>query len=158
MIRRAHASDVLQVATLYHVVWHETQARFMPTAECTHRSIEFFVDRMTALLPTTLVEERDGKIVAFSAWKGALLSQIFVAVPHRGSSIASSLMTASEVEMAKEGTSEAELHCAVGNERARTFYERMGWLHRGKIMEQVAGDGGQVDVPFWRMTKVLATQ
>jgi GNAT superfamily N-acetyltransferase len=136
MIRRAHASDVLQVATLYHVVWHETQARFMPTAECTHRSIEFFVDRMTALLPTTLVEERDGRIVAFSAWKGGLLSQIFVALPHRGSSIASSLMTASEVEMAKDGASEAELHCAVGNERARRFYERMGRLHRGKIMER----------------------
>jgi RimJ/RimL family protein N-acetyltransferase len=58
--------------------------------------------------------------------------------------------------MAKEGTSEAELRCAVGNERARRFYERMGWLHSGKIMEHVAGDDGQVDVPFWRMTKVLA--
>jgi hypothetical protein len=37
--------------------------------------------------------------------------------------------------MAKEGTAEAELHCVVGNERARCFYERMGWLHRGQIME-----------------------
>ena len=156
MIRRAHASDVLQVATLYHAVWHETQARFMPTAECTRRSIEFFVDRMTALLSTTLVEARDGTMVAFSAWKGPLLSQIFVAAAHRGSSIAPNLMTASEGEMAKEGTSEAELHCAVGNERARRFYERMGWLHSGKIMEHVAGDDGQVDVPFWRMTKVPA--
>ena len=76
MIRRAHASDILHVATLYHDVWHETQARFMPAAECTRRSIEFFVDRMTALLPTTLVEVRDGTMVAFSAWKGPHLSQI----------------------------------------------------------------------------------
>jgi len=58
--------------------------------------------------------------------------------------------------MAKEGTAEAELHCVVGNERARRFYVRMGWVHRGKIMEQVAGEHEQVDVPFWRMTKVLA--
>ena len=38
----------------------------------------FFVERMTALLPTTLVAERHGAIVAFSAWKSGLLGQIFV--------------------------------------------------------------------------------
>jgi GNAT superfamily N-acetyltransferase len=156
MIRRAHASDILEIAALYHAVWHETQAPFMPVAERTRRSMEFFKDRMAALLQTTLLEEQNGAVAAFSAWKGRLLGQIFVAVPHRGSSIASGLLTASEVEMAKEGTAEAELHCVVGNERARRFYERMGWLQQGEIMEQVAGQHGLVDVRFWRMTKVLA--
>ena len=33
MIRRADASDISQVAALYHAVWHETQAPFMPQAE-----------------------------------------------------------------------------------------------------------------------------
>ena len=156
MIRRAHASDVSQVAALYHAVWHETQGPFMPHAEITHRSMKFFVDRMTALLQSTLVAELNGEIAAFSAWRGQLLGQLFVAVPHRGTAVASSLLIASEVEMAKEGTAEAELHCVVGNERARRFYVRMGWVHRGKIMEQVAGEHEQVNVPFWRMTKVLA--
>jgi hypothetical protein len=32
-----------------------------------------------------------------------------------------------EIEMAEEGTVEAELRCIVGNERARRFYERRGW-------------------------------
>jgi ribosomal protein S18 acetylase RimI-like enzyme len=155
MIRRAHAGDIWQVGSLYHTVWHETQARFMPAAECTNRSMEFFIERMTPLLPTTLVVERKGAVVAFSAWRGQRLGQIFVAEAHRGSGIASSLLRASEVEMANEGTSEAELHCAVGNQRARRFYERMGWLHRGEIMEQVTSEDGQVDVPFWRMTKFL---
>jgi hypothetical protein len=58
--------------------------------------------------------------------------------------------------MAKEGTAEAELHWVVGNERARCFYERMGWLHRGQIMEWVAGEHEQIEVPFWRMKKVLS--
>ena len=156
MIRRAHASDISQVAALYHAVWHETQAPFMPHAEITHRSMKFFVDRMTTLLQSTLVAERNGEIAAFSAWRGQLLGQLFVAVPHRGMGVASSLLIASEAEMAKEGTAEAELHCVVGNERARRFYARMGWVHRGKIMEQVGGEHEQVDVPFWRMTKVLA--
>jgi hypothetical protein len=34
-------------------------------------------------------------------------------------------------------------------------YARMGWLHREKIMEQVGREHEQVDVPFWRVTKVL---
>jgi hypothetical protein len=90
----------------------------MPRAEITHRSVEFFVDRMTALLQSTLVTERNGEVAAFSARRGRLLGQLFVAVPHRGTGVASNLLIASEVEMAKEGTAEAELHCVVGNERA----------------------------------------
>jgi hypothetical protein len=92
--------------------------------------------------------------VAFSAWRGQLLSQLFVAMPYRRTRVASSLLTASEVEMIREGVAEAELHCVVGNERARRFYERMGWHNREKIMEQVAGEQEQIGVPFWRMTKV----
>jgi GNAT superfamily N-acetyltransferase len=156
MIRRARASDIAEVSALYHAVWHESQAPFMPPAEIIHRSTEFFVDRMTVLLHSTLVTEQDGEIAAFSAWRGHLLGQLFVATPHRGKGIASRLLRASEIEMAKEGTAEAELHCVVGNERARRFYERMGWLHTGKIMEWVRGEHAQIGVPFWRMVKVLS--
>ena len=42
----------------------------------------------------------------------------------------------------QSGPAEAELHCAVGNEPARRFDVRMGWLHSRKIMEQVAGERG----------------
>jgi len=111
---------------------------------------------MKPLLQSTLVAEPNGEIAAFSAWRGKLLGQFFVGKPHRGTRTASSLLIASEAEMAKEGTAEAELHCVVGNERARRFYARMGWVQRGKIIEQVGGEYEQVDVPFWRMTKVLA--
>ena len=113
MIRRARASDIGQVAALYHAVWHETQAPFMPPAEIIHRSMEFFVHRMTRLLHSTLVTEQNGEIAAFSAWRGHLLGQLFVATPHRGTGIASSLLIASEIEMAKEGTAEAELHVSL---------------------------------------------
>jgi GNAT superfamily N-acetyltransferase len=157
MIRRARESDIIEVAALYHAVWHETQAPFMPSAEISYRSMDFFVHRMVVLLHSTLVaEEQNGEIAGFSAWRGRLLGQLFVAAPHRGTRIASSLLVASEFEMAKEGTSEAELHCVIGNERARRFYERMGWLHRGKVMEWVAGERAKVEVPFWRMMKVLS--
>jgi hypothetical protein len=90
MIRQTLAADISDVALLYHAVWHETQAPFMPAEECELRSMPFFVERMTALLPTTLVAERHGAIVAFSAWKSGLLGQIFIAPAHRGSRVAAS--------------------------------------------------------------------
>jgi GNAT superfamily N-acetyltransferase len=128
----------------------------MPPEEIIHRSTEFFVRRMTVLLNSTLVTEQGGEIAAFSAWRGQLLGQLFVATPHRGKGIASHLLRASEIEMAQEGTAQAELHCVVGNEHARHFYERMGWLHTGRIMEWVGGEHAQIGVPFWRMVKVLS--
>ncbi len=152
MIRRAQPSDISGLAAFYHAVWHETQAPFMPRAEITYRSMEFFGARMAALLSSTLLAEREGEIAAFSAWRGRLLGQLFVSIQYRGTNIAPSLLTASEVEMAKAGVTAAELHCVVGNDRARRFYERMGWRHEGQIVEQVAGER----VPFWRMAKMLA--
>jgi len=70
MIRRAHASDISRVAALYYAVWHETQAPFMPQAEIIRRSMEFFIERMTALLHSTLVAELNEEVVAFTAWRG----------------------------------------------------------------------------------------
>ncbi|WBL80461.1 GNAT family N-acetyltransferase [Bradyrhizobium xenonodulans] len=143
------------MAALYHAVWHETHAPFMPHAEIIHRSMEFFMGRITALSHSTLVTELNEEVVAFSAWRGQLLGQLFVAMQHRGTCVASSLLTAAETEMAREGIADAELHCVVGNERARRFYERMGWHHKADIMEQVAGEHEQIGVPFWCMTKTL---
>ena len=159
MIRRALASDISEVAALYHAVWHETQAPFMPMlpqGELTRRSPEFFVERMTPLLQSTLVTEQNNRIVAFAAWKGPLLGQLFVTTAYRETGTGSSLLIASEIEMAREGTTKAELNCVVGNERARRFYERMGWAHKEQFMYGVVTeDGEQIDVPHWRMTKVL---
>jgi GNAT superfamily N-acetyltransferase len=111
---------------------------------------------MTGLLGSTLVTQQNGTIAAFSAWRGNLLGQLFVAIGHRGTGIAPILLAAAEIEMAKEGTAEAELHCVVRNERARRFYERMGWASQGTVMECVAGEHMQIEVPFWRMMKVLS--
>jgi hypothetical protein len=91
MIRRAHASDISRVAALYHAVWHETHAPLMPHAEIIHRSMGFFMERMTALLQSTLVTELNEEVVAFSAWRGQLLGQLFVAMSHRGTRVAPSL-------------------------------------------------------------------
>jgi GNAT superfamily N-acetyltransferase len=153
--RFALLSDVSDVAVLYHSIWHETHAEFMPDEECARRTLAFFEERMRALLPTTLVEEQEGTIMAFSSWNGPLLGQMFVTPAYRGTGLASYLMATTEYTMASKGVRKAELHCVVGNVRARRFYERAGWCHDGEILEEVAGRNGRNGVPFWRLVKVL---
>ena len=155
MPRFALTADVPPVAAIYHSVWHETHAPFMPPEECKLRTPRFFEERMSALLTTTLVAERAGSIVGFASWQDHILGQIYVSTAHRGSGPALELITASEIEMAKPGTKVAELHCIVGNDRARRFYERMSWQHCGEIQKQVLGSHGLVGVAFWRLTKQL---
>jgi GNAT superfamily N-acetyltransferase len=155
MPRPAVMDDAPGIVALYHSVWHESHAPFMPRQEIARRTVEFFEDRMTRLLPTTVVEERHGSIAGFAAWSGELLGQIYVAAPDRGSSVATDLMAASENGMVRDGIAVAELHCVVGNHRARRFYERMGWRHAGEGAEKVAGPRGEVEVSFWRMRKPL---
>jgi ribosomal protein S18 acetylase RimI-like enzyme len=155
MPRFALTADVAQVAAIYDSVWHETHAPFMPPEECKLRTPRFFKERMSALLATTLVAERAGSIVGFASWRDHLLSQLYISTADRGSGLASELITACEIEMARSGTKVAELHCLVGNDRARRFYERMSWQHDGEIQKQVSGSLGLVGVAFWRMTKQL---
>ena len=158
MIRRALTKDVPAIAELYHRVWHETQAQFMPAKECTQRDLAFFANRMSALVTTTLVSQRDEEIVGFAAWRGDLLGQIFVAKSHRGSHVGARLLDAAENEMKREGTRQAELRCVVGNERARRFYERGGWTRAGEFSEPLADELGTKNVPFWLMTKAIGSK
>lgn len=155
MLRRAALSDVPAVAAFYFSAWHETHAVFMPRAEVNRRSVSFFEHRMLALVRSTLVDERDGVLAGFSSWTGDLLGQLYVAPQHRGSTVATELISATEKAMAIDGTLLAELHCVVGNVRARRFYERMGWRYEGDVCERVAGEVGEVDAPFWCMRKSL---
>lgn len=149
-------ADIPGIAALYHSVWHETQSEFMPEEAVAHRTLPFFVERMNDLLLTTLIEQKNSSIVGFSAWRANLIGQVFVAPNCRGSGLAIELLIATEHEMARQGIVVAELHCIVGNHRARRFYERMDWQHFGVIQEKVAGPQNDVCVAFWCMRKSLA--
>jgi GNAT superfamily N-acetyltransferase len=155
MIRRATTRDVSQIASLYHSVWHETIVALMPAPEAARRTLVFFIDRMAALQPTTFVAEKGRTIAGFASWSGAMLGQLYVAAPYRGTGVAQALLQAVEQTMAAEGVPEAELYCISGNDRACRFYERHGWRHSGSIVEKVAGFASDADLPCLRFTKAL---
>jgi GNAT superfamily N-acetyltransferase len=153
--RPAQVADLDAVARLYHDVWHETHACLVPAEEWKRRTPAFFLERMTGLLPATVVIVRGGVLAGFAAWSGMLLGQLYVAAAHRGTGVAAALLTEAERRMASLGVGTAELHCVLGNERARRFYERAGWAHAGMAIEPVEGPNGPVELQFWCMTKVL---
>jgi len=78
-----------------------------------------------------------------------------VARAERGRGVAATLLAEAERRMAAEGSGSAELHCIVGNDPARRFYERSGWVEAGFATERVEGPDGPVEASFWCMTKTL---
>lgn len=154
MLRYATKGDLPRIAEIYWSVWHETHGPLMPQGECLRRTQDFFLKKISSFAPCALVAERDGAIIAFSAWQGVLVGQLFVEPKWRGTGIAQELMDATEAELVKSGVDEGELHCVVGNDRARRFYERLGWVSQGEFSEETAGS--EDGVSFWRMTKTLS--
>lgn len=155
MVRAAGVQDLLSVSNLYHRVWHETHGSHMPHAEREARDEGFFLDRMAGLMPNVIVGEDEGTLVGFAAWRGRILGQLYVDAAARGSGCAQRLMEAAEQGIRDQDVHEAELHCLVGNDRARRFYERSGWRVSGIAAELVKGDATGEERDFWVMRKRL---
>ncbi len=155
MVRSAGMADLPSIAQLYHRVWHDTHGPYMPRAERDARDEAFFLNRMASLMPNIVVGQDERGIIGFAAWKGSRLGQVFLDPSARGSGLAQSLMTAAERGLRDQDIAEAELHCLVGNERAKRFYERAGWHVSAVVAEAVQSDTGDGKRDFWVMRKRL---
>lgn len=127
----------------------------MPLAERDARDAGFFLTRMASLMPNIIVGEDDGVVIGFAAWTGSQLGQLFLDAACRGSGLAERLIEAAERALRDQGIHEAELHCLVGNERAKRFYERMGWRVSEVMSEPVKADAEGEQRDFWVMRKPL---
>jgi len=127
----------------------------MPPAERDVRDTSFFLTRMANLMPNVVVGKDDDVVVGFAAWKSTQLGQLFLDPEYRGSGLAERLIEAAEQTLRDQGSYELELHCLVGNERAKRFYERMGWRVSEVMSEPVRGDAGGEHRDFWVMRKSL---
>lgn len=155
VVRFAEHDEVGKTALLYHDIWHETHGPHMPQAEREARDLAFFVERITRLMPNVLIAKDNGLAVGFASWSGCLLGQIFVVPAYRGRQAAIKLLQRVETELYQQGVLLAELHCLVGNNRAKSFYERAGWASKEIISEPVCGEEGDNSRRFWSMYKQL---
>ncbi|GAA1638411.1 GNAT family N-acetyltransferase [Actinoplanes couchii] len=114
----------------------------MPDELTAVRTPDAFPARVVARLERTTVAVKDGQVAGFVTVTADEVEQVFVDGGHRGGGVATLLLDEAERQVATAGHVEAFLVVAVGNARARRFYERQGWADAGPVdyPAETAGD------------------
>jgi GNAT superfamily N-acetyltransferase len=151
--------DTPAVASLWHEAWHDAHGRLLPPDVLRHRTPDSFARRLPAFgADAFVVDDADGP-VAFAALVGHEVDQFFVARRARGTGLAAGLMDRMESELARRGHATAELECAVGNLRARRFYEARGFVEFAREPRPVWMPEGEglpaMSFPMHRFAKTL---
>lgn len=154
-IRRARTDERSDVALLYWQTWHETQAAREPPEVGASRPLAFFEKRVAGWSEPPLIVRRDRCLMGFAAWQGSYLGQLFVDHVYRSSGVGAHLLAAAEAAMGEDGCRTVWLNCIVGNDGARSFYERHGWRVDDEIDDPVTFEGSTITVRTWQMVKHL---
>ena len=81
------------------------------------------------------------------------VEQVYVGATHRGAGLAGTLLDEAEAQVAAQGHDVAWLAVAIGNTRARAFYEKQGWTNDGDLPYEVAALGETFISPCRRYEK-----
>lgn len=73
-----------------------------------------------------------GAPTGFVALKTDKIDQFYISLAQTGTGLAMTLMRAAEDELRARGTATASLECADDNLRALAFYQKAGWVQRGR--------------------------
>lgn len=156
-LRPGTAADAAAVADIWHSGWHEAHPGHVPEGLTARRTLEAFHDRAPARVADTTVAEVDGEVAGFIMVVGDEVEQVYVATAHRGSGLADLLLDESERQVAAHGHAVAWLAVVVGNQRARRFYEKRGWVDGGDLPYEVTALGETFLSPCRRYLKRVST-
>jgi ribosomal protein S18 acetylase RimI-like enzyme len=155
-LRRATATDAAAVARIWADGWRDGHLGHVPEALVAVRTPASFRDRAAERVSDTVVADVGGFVAGFVMVVGDEVEQVYVSGEHRGSGVATTLLTEAERIVAASGHRRAWLAVVAGNERARRFYERCGWVDEGPFDYTAAGPDGSIAVPARRYVKALA--
>ena len=154
ILRPATAGDLPEAARVWGAAWHDGHDGHVSDALVAARTPDYFLERMTQLLPeTTIAEGAGGEILGVLIVVDDELSQLAVAEAGRRSGVGAALLTAAEQQVLANGHDTIWLAVVAGNERARGFYERRGWTDTGATVYQATSAGGPIPVPVQRYEK-----
>ena len=143
-IRRAELDDVPAIALISYQTWPHTYRGMISEEKINSRTIETITETWKQILSLplpkagTLVAFHDESIIAYSRFypsrdidddqdKVATIGSIYVLPAFQHQGVGRSLMQGI-LEIAKiQGFIEVTLHVLTANERARKFYEYLGW-------------------------------
>lgn len=155
LIRPARQQDAARIASVHVVTWQVAYRGQLPDEYLDSLSVEtraaWWEKNLGEGNPgVTLVAEDDGGIVGFiSVGPGPVegdlevgeVYAIYVAPASMGRGIGSVMMEAGLTALRNQGFTEARLWVLTSNEKARGFYERIGWQATGQT--KVDTSGGQ---------------
>ena len=156
LLRPATADDVDAVADLFHRGWHDAHPGHVPEGLTERRTATAFHDRVAQRVSETdetTVADVDGQIAGFIMVTGDEAEQVYVDRGFRGSGLAATLLTEAERQIAADGHDVAWLAVVRGNERARAFYAKQGWVDEGDLDYPVTALGETFISPCRRFSK-----
>ena len=154
-LRPARPDDAPAVADIWRRGWRDGHLGHVPDALVAIRTDESFDTRAAQRVGDTVVATVDGDVAGFIMVVGDEVEQVYVASEHRGGGVAAALLTEAERLVAANGHGRAWLAVAVGNARARRFYEKRDWVDEGVFDYQPTTEDGPVAVPCHRYVKAV---
>ncbi len=155
-LRPGTVGDAATVAEIWFAGWHPAHAGHVPDGLTERRTLAAFHERAPQRVADTTVAEVDGEVAGFIMVVGAELEQIYVAAGHQGQGVAGALLREAERQIAAAGHDVAWLAVAIGNMRARAFYEKHGWTNAGDLPYEVVALGETYVSPCRRYEKRLS--
>jgi putative acetyltransferase len=150
VLRKATSNDVSAVARIWYIGWTDGHAGHVPPELVRYRNEDQFVSRARERLDTMWVAESHGQAMGFVVVKGDEVEQIYVDRTARGTGVAPTLLRKAEAEIRSAGHRHAWLAVVAGNQRARSFYSRLGWRDSGPISYLAETEVGPFAVPSHR--------
>lgn len=150
LVRKATSNDIDAVARIWHIGWADGHVGHVPPEIVRYRNAEQFVTRTRERLECMWVAESDGRPIGFVVVKGDEVEQIYVDRAARGTGVAATLLRKAEAEIRSAGHRRAWLAVVAGNERARSFYSRLGWRDSGPMSYLAQTEVGPLPVPSHR--------
>ena len=154
-IRSARPEDAPAVAAIWHAGWPDGHLGHVPEELVAVRTEESFHQRAAERVADTVVAEVSGTVAGFTMVVDDEVEQVYVGASRRGSGVADALLADAEARIRAAGHARAWLAVVAGNERARRFYERRGWIDDGPLVYPADGPIGPIDVPAHRYVKDL---
>jgi GNAT superfamily N-acetyltransferase len=155
ILRPATADDISAIAPIWHRGWQDGHVGHVPEDLITARTERSFWSRTVRRLPATTIAEIDGAVAGFVIVVGDEVEQVYVSEDHRGSGVAGILLAEAERRVRHGGHATAWLAVVAGNERARRFYAKSGWVDEGPLDYQAQGPDGPITVPSHRYVKAV---
>ena len=152
-VRPASPGDAQDVARIWYDGWRDGHLGHVPDELLAVRTPESFEERASQRVTDTAVALVGNMVAGFVMVVQDEVEQVYLSRNHRGTGLASLLLAEAERLVAVQGHSRAWLAVATGNDRARRFYARNGWVDEGPFDYLAAGPTGPIPVPCHRYAK-----